>query len=82
MNRILVLPIAIAALCLSLSACDKPTVNVGTPPAAVPGPAGPAGATGAMGKTGEMGAPGEMGKQGESGDGTTVIVAPAEPAKD
>lgn len=75
MNAKLVLPIAIAALCVSLSACDKPTVNVGTPPAVVAGPAGPAGATGAMGE------PGQTSKQGASGDSTTVIVAPAEATK-
>ena len=75
MNAKRVLPIAIAALCVSLGACDKPTVNVGTPPAAVAGPAGPAGATGATG------AMGEPGKQGASGDSTTVIVTPAESTK-
>lgn len=64
------LPIAVAALCLNLSGCDKPTVNVGAPAVAVPGPAGP---TGATGKTGEQGAPAKS---------TTVIVAPAQPAKD
>ena len=76
MNAKLVLPITIAALCVGLSACDKPTVNVGTPPAAVAGPAGPAGATGATGE------PGQMGKQGAPGDSTTVIVTPAEPTKE
>ena len=67
MKLIELLPIAIAALCLNLSACDKPTVNVGAP--AVPGPAGPAGATGKTGDTGAQGAPAAS---------TTVIVAPAE----
>ncbi len=79
------IPLLIAGIGLGLAACDKPTVNVGTTPAAEPGPPGPAGATGGQGATGATGAQGTEGAKGDTGnvgqpgDGTTVIVAPAEP---
>jgi len=79
------IPLLIAGVGLGLAACDKPTVNVGTTPAAEPGPPGPAGATGGQGATGATGAQGTEGAKGDAGnvgrpgDGTTVIVAPAEP---
>ena len=67
MNKTLLTATLLASLSVGLAACDKPTVNVGAPAVAVPGPAGPAGA------------PGE---KGETGDSTTVIVTPATPTKD
>ena len=88
------IPLLLAGLGLGLAACDKPTVNVGTTPAAEPGPPGPAGATGGQGATGATGgqgatgstgaqgsegAKGDAGKVGEPGEGATIIVAPAEP---
>lgn len=66
---------------LSLAACDRPTVvNVPATPVAVPGPAGPQGETGSQGATGYQGNEGIQGETGQSGDGTTVIVVPAEAA--
>jgi len=72
---------------LSLAACDRPTVvTVPATPAAVPGPAGPQGEAGSKGETGDQGATGYQGNEGvqgetgQSGDGTTVIVVPAEAA--
>jgi len=89
MNRSLLISALLATL--SLAACDKPTVvNVPAPAAPVPGPAGPQGATGTQGETGSQGATGSQGETGyqgtegaqgetgKSGNGTTVIVAPAE----
>ena len=73
MKLTLLFPIALTTLCLILGGCDKPTVNVGAPAVAVPGPAGPAGATGKAGETGKQGAPAES---------TTVIVTPTAPAED
>jgi hypothetical protein len=76
------MPVLLVTLGLALGACDKPTVNVGTTPAAEPGPPGPAGATGQQGATGSQGTEGvkgDTGSVGEPGDGTTVIVAPSEP---
>jgi len=79
------IPLLLAGLGLGLAACDKPTVNLGTTPAPAPGPPGPAGATGGQGATGATGAQGaegvkgDAGKVGQPGDGTTIIVAPAEP---
>jgi len=79
------IPLLLAGLGLGLAACDKPTVNVGTTPAAEPGPPGPAGATGGQGATGATGAQGSEGAKGDTGnvgqpgEGATVIVAPAEP---
>lgn len=67
MNKTLLIATLLASLSVGLAACDKPTVNVGAPAVAVPGPAGPAGA------------PGE---KGETGDSTTVVVTPATPTKD
>lgn len=67
MNKTLLTATLLASLSVGLAACDKPTVNVGAPAVAVPGPAGPAGA------------PGE---KGETGDSTTVVVTPATPTKD
>ena len=75
MNKTFLTATLLASLSLGLAACDKPTVNVGAPAVAVPGPAGPAGATGDKGETGEMG------KTGDS-TSTTVIVTPETPAKD
>ena len=75
MNKTLLTATLLASLSLGLSACDKPTVNVGAPAVAVPAPAGPAGATGEKGETGEMG------KTGDS-TSTTVVVTPATPPKD
>ena len=67
MNHTLLISALLATL--SLAACDKPTVvNVPATPVAVPGPAGPQGETGSQGET------------GKTGDGTTVIVVPAEAA--
>ena len=67
MNKTLLTATLLASLSVGLAACDKPTVNVGAPAVAVPGPAGPAGATG---------------EKGETGDSTSVVVTPAPPAKD
>jgi hypothetical protein len=75
-KRTLILPALLATLAIGLTACDKPTVNVGTTPVAVavPGPAGPAGATGKAGATGAQGydgargATGSEGMQGAAGD--------------
>lgn len=67
MNKTLLTATLLASLSVGLAACDKPTVNVGAPAVAVPGPAGPAGATG---------------EKGETGDSTSVVVTPATPAKD
>lgn len=84
MNRSLLIPALLATL--ALAACD---INV---PATAPGPAGPQGeagspgATGSQGSEGTQGATGSQGTEGvqgetgQSGDGTTVIVVPAEPA--
>jgi hypothetical protein len=80
MNHTLLISALLATL--SLAACDRETVV--TVPAAVPGPAGPQGATGEQGATGyqgtegEQGAEGVQGETGRTGDGTTVIVVPAE----
>lgn len=69
--------------CLSLAACDRPTVV--TVPAVnvpVPGPAGPQGATGDTGSAGEAGGTGSQGPTGntgatgKTGEGTTLIVIP------
>ena len=70
MNKLPMKVALVALLSLGLTACDKPTVNVGAPAVAVPGPAGPAGATG------------EKGEAGKSGDSTTVVVTPATPTKE
>lgn len=85
MKRTLLISALLATL--SLAACDRPTVvNVPATPVAVPGPAGPQGATGSQGETGSQGATGYQGNEGiqgetgQSGDGTTVIVVPAEAA--
>ncbi len=79
MNRTLLISALLATL--SLAACDRPTVvNVPATPVAVPGPAGPQGATGSQGATGYQGSEGVQGETGETGDGTTVIVVPAEAA--
>jgi hypothetical protein len=94
MNRTLLITALLATL--GLAACDKPTiVNVPATPVAVPGPAGPQGEAGSQGATGyqgnegvqgatgSQGATGNEGIQGETGktgDGTTVIVVPAEAA--
>jgi len=75
-KQTLMLPALFVTLAIGLSACDKPTVNVGTTPVAVavPGPAGPAGATGKAGATGAQGydgargATGTEGMQGDAGD--------------
>jgi hypothetical protein len=79
--------IAVLTATLSLAACDRPTVvTVPATPAAVPGPAGPQGEAGSKGETGDQGATGYQGNEGvqgetgQSGDGTTVIVVPAEAA--
>lgn len=69
MSKKLLSAVLFAGLSVALVACDKPTVNVGAPAVAVPGPAGPAGATG------------DKGEPGKSSDTTTVIVTPAEPVK-
>jgi len=67
MNTTLLISAVLATL--ALAACDQPTVvNVPATPVAVPGPAGPQGETGSQGET------------GKTGDGTTVIVVPAEAA--
>ena len=46
MNRTAMIAALLVALASSLTACDKPTVNVGTTPTVVAGPAGPAGMDG------------------------------------
>ena len=73
-----------------LSACEKPTTVVNTPPSTVPGPAGAPGATGTQGATGSQGFDGAQdntgaqgntgntGAQGKTGGDTIVIVPPAE----
>ena len=79
MKRTLLISALLATL--SLAACDRPTVvNVPATPVAVPGPAGPQGETGSQGATGYQGNEGIQGETGQSGDGTTVIVVPAESA--
>ncbi len=79
MNHTLLISTLLATL--SLAACDRPTVvTVPAAPVAVPGPAGPQGATGSQGATGYQGNEGVQGEAGKSGDGTTVIVVPAEAA--
>ncbi len=79
MNHTLLISALLATL--SLAACDKPTVvNVPATPVAVPGPAGPQGETGSQGATGYQGNEGVQGETGKTGDGTTVIVVPAEAA--
>lgn len=91
MNTTLLISALLATV--ALAACDQPTVvNVPATPVAVPGPAGPQGetgtqgATGYQGETGSQGATGYQGNEGiqgetgKSGDGTTVIVVPAEAA--
>jgi hypothetical protein len=85
MNRSLLISALLATL--TLAACDKPTVvTVPAATVAVPGPAGPQGPTGSPGETGSQGATGYQGNEGiqgetgKSGDGTTVIVVPAEAA--
>jgi len=79
MNHTLLISALLATL--SLAACDKPTVvNVPATPVAVPGPAGPQGETGSQGATGYQGNEGIQGETGKTGDGTTVIVVPAESA--
>lgn len=81
------LPMLLAAVAaaLSLTACERTTVNnppvVETPaPAAVPVPVPVPGPPGPQGAPGEPGAPGPQGEPGKPGD-TTVIVPPAEPAR-
>lgn len=71
MNRTAMIAALLVALASSLTACDKPTVNVGTTPTVVAGPAGPAGMDGKDGSKGEP---------GKAGDTTTVIVTPAQDA--
>jgi hypothetical protein len=79
MKRTLLISALLATL--SLVACDRPTVvNVPATSVAVPGPAGPQGETGSQGATGYQGNEGIQGETGQSGDGTTVIVVPAEAA--
>jgi len=79
MNHTLLISALLATL--SLAACDRPTVvTVPAAPVAVPGPAGPQGETGSQGATGFQGNEGIQGETGQSGDGTTVIVVPAEAA--
>ena len=79
MNRTLLITALLATL--GLAACDKPTiVNVPATPVAVPGPAGPQGEAGSQGATGYQGNEGIQGETGKTGDGTTVIVVPAEAA--
>lgn len=79
MKRTLLISALLATL--SLAACDRPTVvNVPATSVAVPGPAGPQGETGSQGATGYQGNEGIQGETGQSGDGTTVIVVPAEAA--
>jgi len=79
MNHTLLISALLATL--SLAACDRPTVvTVPAPPVAVPGPAGPQGETGSQGATGYQGNEGIQGETGKTGDGTTVIVVPAEAA--
>ncbi len=76
------MPVLLVALGFSLTACDKPTLNVGTKPAAEPWPPGPTGATGQQGATGAQGTEGDKGDTGsvgQPGDSTTVIVRPSEP---
>jgi hypothetical protein len=79
MKRTLLISALLATL--SLVACDRPTVvNVPATSVAVPGPAGPQGEAGSQGATGYQGNEGIQGETGQSGDGTTVIVVPAEAA--
>jgi hypothetical protein len=79
MKRTLLISALLATL--SLVACDRPTVvNVPATSVAVPGPAGPQGETGSQGATGYQGNEGIQGETGQTGDGTTVIVVPAEAA--
>jgi len=91
MNHTLLISALLATL--SLAACDRPTVvTVPAAPVAVPGPAGAQGETGSQGATGYQGETGSQGatgfqgnegiqgETGQSGDGTTVIVVPAEAA--
>jgi len=79
MNHTLLISALLATL--SLAACDNPTVvSVPATPVAVPGPAGPQGETGSQGATGYQGNEGVQGETGKTGDGTTVIVVPAEAA--
>jgi hypothetical protein len=73
MNHTLLITAVLATL--TLAACDRPTVvTVPASPATVPGPAGP------QGEAGSQGATGSQGETGKTGDGTTVIVVPAEGA--
>jgi len=79
MNHALLITAVLATL--TLAACDRPTVvTVPASPVAVPGPAGPQGEAGSQGATGYQGAEGVQGETGKTGDGTTVIVVPAEGA--
>jgi len=79
MNHTLLISALLATL--SLAACDRPTVvTAPAAPVAVPGPAGPQGETGSQGATGFQGNEGIQGETGQPGDGTTVIVVPAEAA--
>lgn len=79
MNHTLLITAVLATL--ALAACDRPTVvTVPASPVAVPGPAGPQGEAGSQGATGYQGAEGVQGETGKTGDGTTVIVVPAEGA--
>lgn len=79
MNYTLLISALLATL--SLAACDNPAVvNVPATTVAVPGPAGPQGETGSQGATGYQGNEGIQGETGKTGDGTTVIVVPAEAA--
>ena len=85
MNHTLLITAVLATL--TLAACDRPTVvTVPASPVAVPGPAGPQGEAGSQGETGSQcatgyqGTEGVQGETGKTGDGTTVIVVPAEGA--
>lgn len=85
--RYLILFVA-ALFTLGLTACDRPTTVVTTPPTdtvvvtPVPGPPGPQGETGAQaekgatGDTGMTGAEGAKGEQGNTG-GDTIVVVPS-----
>jgi hypothetical protein len=67
----IIAPALLAAVTLTLVACERTTavVPVPTPAVVVPGPAG------------APGAPGPAGAPGKTGDSTTVIVTPPAPAE-
>ncbi|WP_309684443.1 collagen-like protein [Polaromonas sp.] len=67
MNYAIIFSAAVATL--ALSACDRPSTVVTTPPAVVtvPGPAGPTGATGSTGSAGSTGSTGYTGATGATG---------------